>query len=99
MMQELKSSLSFPDTIQEVGSRPCVLTMFPNIAGDSLMSVIAYLSELQDSVSVAKECEALHANVGRIYPGLDRNNSKIIDRVLDADGEGIRYCFEKSTKR
>ena len=53
MMQELKSSLSFPDTIQEVGSRPCVLTMFPNIAGDSLMSVIAYLSELQDSVSVA----------------------------------------------
>ena len=98
MMQELKTSLPFPDTIREVSSQPCVLTMYPNIEQDSLMPVIVYLSALQDSVSVAKECEALHANVGRVYPGLNKNNSKIIYRVLDADRQGVRYCFEKSTR-
>lgn len=99
MFLKIAEHYHVPDTIGEISTQPIVRRIIPEMVNDTLCPAVEYASGLQDSVFVAKECEVLHANIGRIYRGLDRNNRKIIYRVLDANGEGIRYSFEKSTRR
>ena len=98
MFLKIAEHYHVPDTIGEISTQPVVRRITPEMVNDTLCPAIEYASALQDSVSVAKECEALHANVGRVYPGLDKNNGKIIYRVLDADRQSVRYRFEKSTR-
>lgn len=85
IINDINSHLKFPYVVDRIVSNPSVLRFIPIISGDTLLPVAQYVSGfgMHDEISLKNECDSLHNILGKIYKGIDKNNSKIIYQVFD----------------
>lgn len=81
----LSQKIHLPMQITIVPSQPKIIHIKPVIRRDTLCPVISYISQISmtDSHLFKEECDALHTNIGKLFEGIDKNNSKIIYQVFD----------------
>lgn len=86
IINSMEAGLKFPYTVDQIASRPSVLRFVPIISGDTLLPVAQYVSEIEagEDASLKSECDSLHNILGKIYKGIDKNNSKLIYQVFSS---------------
>jgi hypothetical protein len=75
IMKEVNSKYQLPLTLDNVGTKPKVFRIYPEMLKDGVFPMIYYLSEinLMDTTALKIENKKVREEVGRLFTGIDQN--------------------------
>lgn len=101
--KQIYSKYSFPLTVNEVETKPVIFRVYPQVMPDGCYPLIMYTTsvDFDDVQKLAKECNAIHDQIGKLFKGIENNNKKILYRpfktIPTGTETGKQYGFMKET--
>jgi len=94
----------FPITVDSVKTKPVIFRVYEqNIPAGYFPSILYTTSiDMNDVPGLARECDEIHKNIGKLFKGIDTNNEMIIYRPMKSIPTGTekskQYGFIKKNK-
>lgn len=104
VMTEINSKYKFPMTLDEIDSKPQILSIYPKGTVDGYFPMIEYLTnlDLNDTVSTKMEYETVHSEIVKAFNGIDKNKNYIFYKAFSEMPDGKTpvqtYGFIKELK-
>jgi len=89
IIKEANEKYSFPLTIQEVETKPQILTIYPKATEEGFFPMIEYLTkiDLKDTIATKSENDQIHNIIGKTFKGIDKNKKYIFYRAFSEISE------------
>lgn len=83
--KEAQKRFILPYTCTTIATQPVIFRVHLQEVREGIFPLISYDTKLniKDTSALKVECDALHAAIGTIYPGIDLNNTTIFYRAVD----------------
>jgi len=90
LAQEGEAKISFPLKISQISSTPQVFDLEPVVLKEGVFPSIKYLStiRLEDTTALRKENDQIKGVIGKIFPGIDRDNKYIFFKAYNQMPDG-----------
>jgi len=104
IMTEISAKYKFPLTLETVGSKPQILSIYPQGTVGGYFPMIEYLTslDLADTVRTKAENEQVHMEIVKIFNGIDENKDYIFytafSQMPDGKTQVATYGFVKRLK-
>ncbi|MDP4239878.1 MAG: hypothetical protein Q8904_10470 [Bacteroidota bacterium] len=101
--KETYKKYPFPLTVTDVKTKPVIFRVYSQAIPEGYFPVILYTTtiDLQDVPALARECDEIHENIGKIFKGINTNNKLILYRPLKTIPTGTetgkQFGFKKNT--
>lgn len=85
IIKEANEKYSFPLTIQEVETKPQILTIYPKATEEGFFPMVEYLTsiDLKDTIATKSENDQIHDIIGKTFKGIDGNKKYIFYRAFN----------------
>ncbi|WP_425637817.1 hypothetical protein ACPUEN_00120 [Algoriphagus yeomjeoni] len=104
VMTEINSKYKFPMTLEEIDSKPKILTIYPQGTADGYFPMIEYLTnlDLKDTVQTKAEYEKIHSEITNTFNGIEKDKDYIFYKAFSEMPDGKTpvptYGFVKELK-
>lgn len=104
VMTEINSKYKFPMTLDEIDSKPQILSIYPLGMAEGYFPMIEYLTnlDLKDTVQTKAEYENIHLEIVKSFKGIDKNKDyifyKAFSQMPDGKTQIPTYGFIKELK-
>jgi hypothetical protein len=105
VMAEIKSSFTFPMTVDYVKTKPQIFRIYPQGMNEGYFPMIQYTTtiDLKDSTRLSNECSEIHNKIGELYNGIDQNRKMIFYKAFKSIPNGTvaveSYGFVRENKK
>ena len=100
--EETNKKYEFPYTVTSVGTQPWIFRIYNKTMPDGVFPDIYYIShiKLSDTNAIKKENTSLQKVIGKVFPGIDKDNKYIIYSAFKnmPDGSGSFDHFDMTEK-
>lgn len=81
---EINSKYKFPITLEEIDSKPQVLTVYPKATKEGCFPMIEYLTnlELGDTIKTKAEYEKIHSVITKLFYGIEKDKDYIFYKAF-----------------
>jgi hypothetical protein len=104
VITEINSEYKFPMTIETIGSKPQILSIYPQRTVEGYFTMIEYLTsfDLKDTIQTKAEYEKIHSEIVKIFNGIEKDKDYIFYRAFSEMPDGKTpvptYGFVKELK-
>ncbi len=93
--QQTIDTYTFPITIDKIPSLPKIMGFSSTFGENSVRPLIDVQTSipLNDTTKISIECDAIHAMIGTIFPGVDLNNEHIVYSAYNEVEEGAKEAL------
>ncbi|WP_133249958.1 hypothetical protein [Marinifilum breve] len=104
ILGKINEQYTFPLTINEIESKPQILTIHPQGVQEGFYPMIEYLTtiDLKDTISTKLENNKLHSLIGKMFKGIDQDKDYILYKAFSQMPDGKTpvptYGFVKKLK-
>lgn len=101
IIEELKSTYSFPILFENVSTKPKIFNFTPEIVAEGIIPTIAYQTSIpvSDTLRLKKENNAMHNKIETVLKNIKNNNKHIIYKAMNEIPDGTKgvdtYTFVK----
>jgi len=103
--KQIYGKYKFPLTVNDVETKPVIFRVYSQIINTGCFPLVLYTTsiDLKDIPALSLECREIHKNIGRLFKGIDINNSTILyqpSKTATTDTEPTRsYGFMMKTQQ
>ncbi len=104
VMNEINSKYQFPLTLEAIDSKPQIITIYPQGTIEGYFPMVEYVTklDLEDTVQTRAEYEKVHAEVVKLFYGIEKDKDyifyKAFSEMPNGDTPVPTYGFVKELK-
>ncbi|MEM7373317.1 MAG: hypothetical protein AAF587_32125 [Bacteroidota bacterium] len=89
VLDQIKSSYQLPLELEQIASKPELLSVGPQFSPNGHLPQISYQTNLsiQDESGLAQECDQIHALIEDLYPGIKTYSATIMYQVVNKESK------------
>ncbi|SFE01446.1 hypothetical protein [Flavobacterium phragmitis] len=90
VMNEVNSKYTFPLSIDNIETKPKIFRIFPQGTEKGYAPMVCYLStiKLQDTTALRTENNKVKKEIGKIFPGIDKDKPLVLYRIFNEMPDG-----------